>query len=342
MADPSFFSVSGPYALKELAKIAGGVLSDEKNADIQITDVAPLSLAGPFEISFLDNKKYVQVFESSKAGAAIVRPSVVSKAPEGMNLIVMDDPYRGYARIARAFYPLPDFVDNIAPTACIDKSAEIGDGCRIDPGAVVEKNTKIGMNCWIGSNAVILKGVTLGKNTRVAPNVTLENCQIGSNVIIHAGVCIGQDGFGFAMGKDGHLKVPQLGRVIIEDDVEIGANTTIDRGTGPDTIIGAGSKIDNLVQIGHNVRIGRCCIIVSQVGISGSTVIGDFSALGGQVGIAGHLEIGAGVEVAAQSGIMRNVGPGEKIGGSPARPFREYMRSIAVIEKMSKKKGQQH
>ena len=193
------------------------------------------------------------------------------------------------------------------------------------------------MNCWIGSNAVILKGVTLGKNTRVAPNVTLENCQIGSNVIIHAGVCIGQDGFGFAMGKDGHLKVPQLGRVIIEDDVEIGANTTIDRGTGPDTIIGAGSKIDNLVQIGHNVRIGRCCIIVSQVGISGSTVIGDFSALGGQVGIAGHLEIGAGVEVAAQSGIMRNVGPGEKIGGSPARPFREYMRSIAVIEKMSKK-----
>ena len=339
MADPRFFDVAGPYSLKELAEISGGKLSDDADGEAQFTDVAPLSAAGASDISFLDNKKYADIFSQSSAGAAIIRPDVVSKAHPGMQLIIMDDPYRGYARVARAFYPMTVFEEALAATACVDETAVVGNGCRIDSGAVIRANATIGNGCWIGANSVVCKGVTIGKDTRIGPNVTLESCLIGSHVIIHTGVRIGQDGFGFAMGPEGHLKVPQLGRVIVEDDVEIGANTTIDRGTGPDTIIGAGSKIDNLVQIGHNVRLGRCCVVVSQVGISGSTVIGDFSALGGQVGIAGHLEIGPGVQVAAQSGIMRNVGPGEKIGGSPARPFREWMRGIAAIEKMSKKKG---
>ena len=339
MADPRFFDVAGPYSLEELAGISGGTLSNGSDRKAQFLDVAPLNVAGTSDMSFLDNKKYVDSFSRSSAGAAIVRPVVASKAPAGMQLIIMDDPYRGYARVARAFYPMTVFKEALAATAFVDETALVGNRCRIDSGVVIGANATISDGCWIGANSVICSGVAIGKDTRIGPNVTLESCLIGSQVIIHAGVRIGQDGFGFAMGPEGHLKVPQLGRVIIEDDVEIGANTTIDRGTGPDTIIGAGSKIDNLVQIGHNVRLGRCCVVVSQVGIAGSTVIGEFSAIGGQVGIAGHLEIGPGVQVAAQSGVMRNVNPAEKICGSPARPIREFMRGVVAIEKMSMKKG---
>lgn len=340
MADPQFFKVAGPFPLHELAEIAGGTLAEGADGGAEFSDVAPLGDAGPSHISFLDNKKYVQDYTQSKAGACIVHPALASRAPEGMHLVLMEDPYRGYACVARAFYPLIQLKPEISGNASIHETATTGANCRIDPGAVIGANARVGDNCWIGANTVIGQGVSIGADSRIGPLVTLDFCQIGSQVIIHTGVRIGQDGFGFAMGAEGHLKVPQLGRVIIGDDVEIGANSTIDRGTGPDTIIGAGSKIDNLVQIGHNVRLGRCCIVVSQVGISGSTTVGDFAALGGQVGLAGHLEIGPGAQIAAQSGVMRNVAPGEKIGGSPAQPFREWMRGVAAIEKMSKRKGQ--
>jgi len=339
MADSRFFDVAGPFSLKDLAKIAEGSLSESADGDAQFNDVAPLGDAGASHISFLDNRKYIESYTQSSAGACIVHPALAAKAPEGIHLILMEDPYRGYARVAQAFYPRLKMEPEISGNASIHDSAKIGPGCRIEAGVVIGPNAVIGENCWIGANTVIGQGVTIDNDSRIGPLVTLIFCQIGSQVIIHSGVRIGQDGFGFAMGADGHLKVPQLGRVIVEDDVEIGANTTIDRGTGPDTVIGAGSKIDNLVQIGHNVRLGRCCIVVSQVGISGSTTVGDFAAMGGQVGLAGHLEIGPGAQIAAQSGVMRNVAPGEKIGGSPAQPFREWMRGVAAIEKMSKKKG---
>lgn len=339
MADPRFFSVSGPFSLKELADIAGGTLSDGADGEARFSDVAPLDEASATHISFLDNRRYVESYRQSNAGACIVDPGLASKAPVGMHLVLMDDPYRGYARVARAFYPLAKIEEHISANSSINESAEIGAGCRIDPGVVIGAGARIGPQCWIGANTVIGQGVTIGDDSRIGPNVTLDYAVIGSQVIVHTGVRIGQDGFGFAMGPQGHLKVPQLGRVIVEDDVEIGANSTIDRGTGPDTVIGAGTKIDNLVQIGHNVRLGRACVVVAQVGISGSTSIGDFAAIGGQVGIAGHLQIGAGTQIAAQSGVMRNIDPGQKIGGSPTQPFREWMRGIAAIEKMSKKKG---
>jgi len=339
MADPRFFSVSGPFPLLELAEIAGGVLSEGANEKASFSDVAPLGEATASDISFLDNKRYIDSYCKSNAGACIVEPSLAIKAPLGMALVLMDDPYRGYARVARAFYPLSEIVGNISANTSIDETAEIGPGCRIDPGVVIGAGACIGATSWIGPNSVIGPGVSIGKDCRIGSSVTLEYTKIASGVIIHSGVRIGQDGFGFAMGPQGHLKVPQLGRVIVEDDVEIGANSTIDRGTGPDTVIGAGTKIDNLVQIGHNVRLGRGCVVVAQVGISGSTSVGDFVAIGGQVGIAGHLEIGPGVQIAAQSGVMRNIEPGQKIGGSPSQPFREWMRGIAAIEKMSKKKG---
>jgi len=335
MADARFFETSGPFTLAELSEIAGAELADGAAADKQVIGVAPLSVAGADEISFLDNKKYVDQFSNSGAGACICDPALADRAPAGMMLLLSKRPYHGYARIADALHrPIqPTFEAGvfIHPDATIAADAVIG------PGAVISSGASIGSGTSIGANAVIGPGVMVGEGSRVCDQVSLQCCLIGNRVIIHPGVRIGQDGFGFAMGPEGHLKVPQLGRVIVEDDVEIGANTSIDRGTGPDTVIGAGSKIDNLVQIGHNVKIGRCCVIVSHVGISGSTELGDFCVIGGQAGLAGHLKIGAGVQIAAQSGVMRDVEPGMKIGGSPAQPMKAWFRSVAAVEKLAKK-----
>ena len=335
MADPRFFSVAGPFSLGHLAEVAGAELSDRESSEMMVSDVAPLSTAQDNQISFWDNKLYIEAFSQSHAGACIVRPDV--EAPtDKMILLRIADPYRGYARIAREFYPLQKLAAGISDSSNIDKTAIISEGCQIDAGAVIGADCVIGEQTHIGANAVVCDGVMIGSNCLIGPSVTLRACQIGNRAIIHAGVRIGQDGFGFALGQEGHLKVPQLGRVIIEDDVEIGANSTIDRGAGPDTMIGQGTKIDNLVQIAHNVTIGRNCIIVSQAGISGSTNIGDFVMLGGQAGLAGHLSIGDGAQVAAQSGVMRDVAPGQKVGGTPSVPMRQWLKSAALMEKLLK------
>jgi UDP-3-O-[3-hydroxymyristoyl] glucosamine N-acyltransferase len=181
--------------------------------------------------------------------------------------------------------------------------------------------------------------VRIGRQSVIGAGATVCNALLGDRVIIHSGARIGQDGFGFAMGPRGHLKVPQIGRVVIQDDVEIGANSTIDRGANRDTVIGEGTKIDNLVQIGHNVVIGRHCVIVSQVGISGSTELGDFVSCGGQAGLTGHLRIGMGAQIAAQSGVMNDIAPGAKMGGSPARPSRDWLRSVSALDKLAKSRG---
>lgn len=339
MTDKRFFDVSGPFSLAELAEICGAKLAGNTDPSLQFSDVASLDAGAAGTVSFLDNKRYIEAFSNSQAGACVVHGTLASKAPAGMALLICDQPYHGYARIARAFYPATKAVAGQASNSSIAPSARLGSGCQIDPGVVIGANVHIGDRCHIGANAVIGAGVEIGDDCYIGPQTTLICCLIGNQVIIHGGVRIGQDGFGFALGAEGHLKVPQLGRVLVEDNVEIGANTAIDRGTGPDTVIGAGTKIDNLVQIGHNVRLGRNCVIVSQVGISGSTTIGDFVMIGGQAGLAGHLNIGSGVQIAAQSGVMRDIEPGQKVGGSPASPFRNWMRGIAMIEKMSNKKG---
>ncbi len=339
MTDKRFFNVSGPFSLADLARIAGAELQGNADPLLQFSDVAPLDAADGDMVSFLDNKRYIKAFSSSRAGACVVHPKMAPKAPKGMALLVCDQPYHGYARIARAFYPAQQAAQFQAANVSIDASAKLGADCLIEQGVVIGANVDIGDRCRIGANSVIGAGVVIGDDCAIGALCTLTCCLIGDKAIIHSGVRIGQDGFGFALGPDGHLKVPQLGRVLVEDDVEIGANTTIDRGTGPDTVIGAGTKIDNLVQIGHNVRLGRNCVVVSQVGISGSTTIGDFVMIGGQGGLAGHLNIGSGVQIAAQSGVMRDIEPGQKVGGSPATPFRDWMRGISMIEKMSKKRG---
>ena len=216
-------------------------------------------------------------------------------------------------------------------------SARIEEGARIEAGAIIGREAQVGRGSTIAAGAVIGYRVTIGRGCYIGPGATVAHALVGDRVILHAGVRIGQDGFGFAMGAEGHLKVPQIGRVIIQDDVEIGANTTIDRGALKDTIIGEGTKIDNLVQIGHNVVIGRHCVIVAQVGISGSTELGDFVVMGGQSGVVGHVKIGAGAQIAGASHVKDDVPPGARMGGTPAVPLRDYARQIAILKRLAER-----
>ncbi|HUG60843.1 MAG TPA: UDP-3-O-(3-hydroxymyristoyl)glucosamine N-acyltransferase, partial [Methylomirabilota bacterium] len=218
--------------------------------------------------------------------------------------------------------------------AHIDPLARLEDGVTVEPGAAIGPRAEIGAGTVVCSGAVIGHDVRIGRDGYVGPSATIQHALVGNRVIIHPGCRIGQDGFGFAMGPAGHLKVPQIGRVVIQDDVEIGANTTIDRGSIRDTIVGEGTKIDNSVQIGHNVTVGRHCVLVSQTGIAGSTVLGDFVALGGQAGLAGHLTIGTGAQVAGASSVKDDVPPGARMVGTPAKPIRDWMREQAALRKL--------
>jgi UDP-3-O-[3-hydroxymyristoyl] glucosamine N-acyltransferase len=331
MPDPRFFTVAGPFTLQKLASIAGAEIGPGTDPDTVFTDVAPLDAAGPSDVSFLDNKKYVEAFQASRAGACLVHPDLVSRAPQGMALLVTRKPYTAYALVAQAFYRLPAPRSGVAAGAIVDPTAEIGEGTEVAAGAVIGAGARIGARCRIASNAVVGERVEIGDDTTIGACASVSHCLIGSRVSIYPGVRIGADGFGFAMDPTGFVRVPQLGRVIVEDDVEVGSNSTIDRGAGPDTVIGRGSMIDNLVQIGHNVTMGPGCVIVAQSGISGSTQLDHHVVLAAQGGIAGHLKIGAGARIAAQSGVMRDVPAGTEVGGSPAVPMKQWLRQVATL-----------
>jgi UDP-3-O-[3-hydroxymyristoyl] glucosamine N-acyltransferase len=336
VADPRFFTRAGPFTAGELAERTGAELRHGDPAR-RLADVAPLETAGPDDLAFLENRKYAGAFAASRAGAAFVHPDLAGRAPPEMALLVTPKPYKAYAIAAAAFYPDPAPPAAIASGAAIDPTARLGEGVSVGPHVVIEARAEIGRAVRIGANSVVGAGVVVGEGTRIGANVTLSHCLIGRNCTLYPGVRIGQDGFGFAPDPAGHVKVPQLGRVILEDGVEIGANTTIDRGSGPDTVIGAGSMIDNLVQIGHNVVLGRGCVLVAQVGISGSTRLGDFVMAGGQAGFAGHLTIGAGARIAAKSGVMGDVAPGQTVTGYPALPGTEFFRAIAAARRLRRR-----
>jgi UDP-3-O-[3-hydroxymyristoyl] glucosamine N-acyltransferase len=252
---------------------------------------------------------------------------------------VTPEPYRGWARVAALFHPAPPAVPGIHPSAIVDGAASIDPSAEIGPLCVVEAGVEIGPRCRIGPSAVIGNGVVLGADCRIGAQASLSHALLGARVYVYPGARIGQEGFGFAVTDAGFVTVPQLGRVILEDDVEVGANTTIDRGSAGDTVIGVGSRIDNLVQIGHNVVLGRCCIVVAQVGISGSTTLGDFVQVGGQAAMAGHLQIGDGAQIGAQAGVISDIEAGARMLGSPAQPSREFFRQVATLKKISTTRG---
>jgi UDP-3-O-[3-hydroxymyristoyl] glucosamine N-acyltransferase len=336
VADPRFYVNRGPFRLGDLAVVGEAELALPGTADLEISDVAPLDKAGSGDLSFLDNRRYVDVFAASRAGACVVATMFADHAPKGMALLVSSRPYRSYARIAAAFYPDEAAEPGVDAAARVAASVSVGSGVSIAAGAVVEAGAVLGDSVEIGPNAVVGRGVTIGAGTRIGAGGSLSHCDIGKRCLLHPGVRIGQRGFGFDMGSEGHLNVPQLGRVIVGDDVEIGANATIDRGAGPDTVIGDGCKIDNLVQIGHNVVLGRHCVVVAQAGIAGSARLEDFVILAGQSGVAGHLRVGAGTRLAARSGIMRDTEPGARLAGNPAIPAVEYFRQQATLAKIAK------
>ena len=337
MADPGFFQKTRPLTLAEIASLAQASLASDEGADDLVHDIAPLDSAGPGDLSFLDNIRYKEQFSKTQAGVCIVSEKMAAHAPDGVRLLISDTPYKSYALVAQAFYPdrFPDA--RISENAHIHPGAKLLDGCIVEDGAVIHDGAEIEEGSWIEANAVIGQGVRIGKKCRIGAGATVSHALIGDSVRLYPGVRVGQDGFGFAIDPQGHVKVPQLGRVIIEDHVEIGANSCIDRGAGPDTIIGAGTWIDNLVQIGHNVKIGKGCVLIAQSGVAGSSVMEDYSVLAAQAGIAGHLTVGKGAKIGAKSGVMRDVPAGEEQLGAPSVPVKDFMRQVAMLKRLTKR-----
>jgi UDP-3-O-[3-hydroxymyristoyl] glucosamine N-acyltransferase len=304
-------------------------------SSLELTDVAALHRAGPVDLSFFDNRKYADHLRNSSAGAVVLREEDASQAPAHCALFITDQPYAVFARALGMFYPdalrspFPTLNPGIAASATVAKTAQVS------PAASVGERAVIGEGCVIGHGSVIGPGVVLGKNCLIGDHVTITHSELGDGCIVYPGVRIGQDGFGYAPSPTGIVKVPQLGRVLIGNHVEIGANCTIDRGSMDDTVIGDGTKLDNLVQIGHNARLGRFCIMVAQSGVAGSTHVGDGTVIGGQVGIAGHLTIGNRVQIAAQSGVAGDLDDGAIVGGTPAVPVRQWHKQNAILSKMA-------
>lgn len=339
MADPRFFHNAGPFSL---TRIAAELAIDPpaEGGRRLIYDVAGIDRAGADDITFLSRSGRRAGAVSTTAGAVLVTARDRDLLPRNAVALLAPQPQLAYARIAALFYPEALGQASIDPSAAIDITARLGAGVSIGPQATIGAGVEIGAGSAIGAGSVIGPGVVLGRDCRIGPSCTITHTIAGDRLTTLPGARIGQAGFGFIPGPAGVTRIPQLGRVIIGRDVELGANVTIDRGAIEDTIVGDGTMIDNLVHVGHNVRIGKGCILVAQVGISGSTRLGDCVVLGGQVGISGHLELGAGARVAAQSGVIRNIPPGAEWGGYPAVPVRQWHRQTASLARMTRKKGE--
>ncbi|MEJ0017302.1 MAG: UDP-3-O-(3-hydroxymyristoyl)glucosamine N-acyltransferase [Acetobacteraceae bacterium] len=334
MGDTRFFARSAPQALRDIASAASGMAPAIEKL---FTGVAPLQTAGPDQVSFLDNRRYALALEQTQAGAVIIHPEMQERVPPGTIPIVTTSAYEGWAHVAALFHPVPPPRPGIHPSAVVDREAKVDASAEIGPYVVIEARAEIGGGCRIGPFVSIGEGVCIGRDCRIGAHASISHALLGARVYIYPGARLGQEGFSFASTKTGFLSIPQLGRVIIEDDVEVGANTTIDRGSARDTLIGAGTRIDNLVQIGHNVRVGRCCVIVAQVGIAGSTELEDFVQVGGQAAVAGHLLIGTGSQIGAQAGVISDAPAGSILLGSPAQPRKEFFRQVATLKRMTRR-----
>jgi UDP-3-O-[3-hydroxymyristoyl] glucosamine N-acyltransferase len=337
MTKKRFFESTGTFPIQELAKEFNcEIVGDNK---LTLTDISSLDDAGPGEITIFTNGKYKHKLARSKASACIIADKDAPLAPEGMTLLISDNPYATYAKILAKFYGEQVASYDISEQAYISPGAKIGKKVSIGPGAYIGDGAVIGEHVIIAANSYIGENVTIDNNCNIGPNVVIQYAILGKNVVLHPGVKIGQDGFGYANEGQELYKIKQIGMVMIGNEVEIGAGTCIDRGALRNTVIGDGTKIDNLVQIGHNVQIGRSCIICGQVGIAGSTVIDDGVIIGGQAGISGHITIGKGAKIAAQSGVINNIATNETVGGTPAVEITTWHRQSAYLRQLAKRKN---
>ncbi|WP_295812804.1 UDP-3-O-(3-hydroxymyristoyl)glucosamine N-acyltransferase [uncultured Nitratireductor sp.] len=337
MKDPDFFAPARRITAGEIASLTGADLVRAEHAEIVIEGVAAASEGGAGMLVFVEGKRNAELVRSTTASAVLCKREFAGQCPENVAALIADKPQTAFAEITRLLFPQamrPGSMSGetgVSPRASVASDAVLEEDVTVEPGAVVGAGAMIGRGAIIAPNAVVGAFTRIGRDSYVGPGATVQCAMIGDRVILHAGVRIGQDGFGYLPGAKGLEKLPQIGRVVIQDDVEIGANTTVDRGALVDTVIGQGTKIDNLVQVAHNVRIGRGCVIAGNCGLSGSVTLGDFVMLGGRVGIADHIHIGTGAQLAASSGVMNDVPAGERWAGSPAQPMREAFRELAAL-----------
>ena len=336
MADPRFYDNRGPIPLDALCAKIGVSLPREVDGHAAVHDIAGLLQAGPSHLAFFDGGRAKVDFARTKAGWCLVRDKAQpTDAPHKTILLACAAVTHSFAAAAKLFYP-DDGLGAAAQDKAVHPSARLGDGVVLSPGVVVGPGVEIGSHTRIGPNTVIGRGVTIGRNVEIGANVWIGYAHLGDEVLILPGAQIGGPGFGFASSPKGHTKTPQLGRVIIQDRVEIGANSAVDRGALGDTVIGEGTKIDNLVQIGHNCIVGRHCIIAGNAGLAGSVTLGDFVIIGGAAGISDHATIGSGARIAGLSGVVGDLPGGQDYGGIVARPIRNWHKEMATLSKLAK------
>ncbi len=341
MTEFSFFARDADFSVAEIAALTGAEPCEGADLSRRVSGIAPVDQAGAADLTFVSETKFVAALRATGAGVILTTERFARHAPEGVAVLCVRKPYDAFVAVARRIYsgalrPASTFgTVGVSPGAMVHPTAQLGEGVTVDPFAVIGPSASIGAGTLIGSHTVIGPNVRIGSDCAIGAKCTVTHSHLGDRVILHPGCDIGQDGFGYLLGAGGHTKVPQVGSVVIHDDVEIGSGTRIDRGGIRDTVIGAGTKIDNLCQIGHNCIVGRHCIIVAQSGLSGSVTLEDFVVLGPRTGIIPHITIGKGAITAARSTIYENVPAGQFWGGFPAKPKKQWLREVVALERLA-------